>query len=340
MTNTCAGSVVMMIGLMLGSAMLSCPVIAQPDQGPTGTATAGTATAGTATVGPGRLVTPADMARNEKRFREERMKAPLFTAAPPTEQEIQAAKACLGGRDPRALVAKFTRQFAKPQGPPTLTTGTLSWVDNEALRRTFDNRLFYILRFRQYPIAANLPEPFQANNIFSIDGNGKVEMFTNVEQLTRMFQATVHGVTSEDKARNTMLAWLRLGEELVQDGMYAFQPPIVSRGASAELVINGSVTVEPRSGNMGQIDATIRFTPTGDVETVQQTSSLQAGMRPICQSTKLLDADPIVRKMAEQDLLIMGRSAKDYLDEQRAKSTPELQAAIDRIWQRIVKEGR
>ena len=40
--------------------------------------------------------------------------------------------------------------------------------------------------------------------------------------------------------------------------------------------------------------------------------------------------------MAEQDLLIMGRAAKPYLDEQRAKASPALQQAIDRIWQRIL----
>jgi hypothetical protein len=36
----------------------------------------------------------------------------------------------------------------------------------------------------------------------------------------------------------------------------------------------------------------------------------------------------------------MGRAAKYYLDEQRAGATPELQRAIDRIWQRILAEER
>ena len=42
--------------------------------------------------------------------------------------------------------------------------------------------------------------------------------------------------------------------------------------------------------------------------------------------------------MAEQELLFMGRAAKDYLDEQRTKAGPALQKAIDRIWERIVAE--
>ena len=73
---------------------------------------------------------------------------------------------------------------------------------------------------------------------------------------------------------------------------------------------------------------------------VSQTAHLKAGLRPICQATKLLDADPIVRRMAEQDLLILGRTAQEYLAVQRAKASPELQQAIDQIWQRIVDEGR
>ena len=44
--------------------------------------------------------------------------------------------------------------------------------------------------------------------------------------------------------------------------------------------------------------------------------------------------------MAEQDLLVMGRAAKPYLDQVRARVRPKLQQEIDRIWQRIVSEGR
>ena len=63
-------------------------------------------------------------------------------------------------------------------------------------------------------------------------------------------------------------------------------------------------------------------------------------MRPICQATKLLDADPLVRRMAERDLLVMGSVAQDYLIQQRLKATPELQREMDQIWERIVEEGR
>jgi hypothetical protein len=44
--------------------------------------------------------------------------------------------------------------------------------------------------------------------------------------------------------------------------------------------------------------------------------------------------------MAEQDLLILGRAAQEYLAVQRAQASPALQRAIDQLWQRIVEEGR
>jgi hypothetical protein len=63
-------------------------------------------------------------------------------------------------------------------------------------------------------------------------------------------------------------------------------------------------------------------------------------VRPICQATKLLDPDPVVRRMAEDAILVMGRAAEEYLSEQRARATPALRAAIDQIWQRILIEER
>ena len=82
------------------------------------------------------------------------------------------------------------------------------------------------------------------------------------------------------------------------------------------------------------------FGAAGSFVSVLEKGALRPGIRPICQATKLLDSDPIVRRMAEQDLLVMGPAAKPYLDQVRARVRPKLQQAIDRIWQRIVSEGR
>jgi hypothetical protein len=74
--------------------------------------------------------------------------------------------------------------------------------------------------------------------------------------------------------------------------------------------------------------------------TAGQNYKLQAGPRPKCQATKLLDLDPIVRYMTETELLSMGLAAKEYLREQRARAAdPKLARAIDRILQRIEVVG-
>ena len=65
------------------------------------------------------------------------------------------------------------------------------------------------------------------------------------------------------------------------------------------------------------------------------------GPRPICQSSKLLDPDPIIRGMAAQQLLLMGLDAKDYLEDRRAKTESEdLRQAIDSIWEQIQEDAR
>ncbi len=44
--------------------------------------------------------------------------------------------------------------------------------------------------------------------------------------------------------------------------------------------------------------------------------------------------------MAEDAILVMGRAAGEYLDEQRARASPAVREAIDRIWLQILIEDR
>ena len=102
-------------------------------------------------------------------------------------------------------------------------------------------------------------------------------------------------------------------------------------------VVRGKLVVT--EGGKGEINATLTFDGAGKFVKLEQTGKVLPGVRPICQSTKLLDPDPIVRQMAERDILVMGRSAETYLAEQRALAPKELRQAIDRLWKRIVDEG-
>jgi hypothetical protein len=123
-----------------------------------------------------------------------------------------------------------------------------------------------------------------------------------------------------------------------QDGFYTFGDAYVrvTTFADGSLQVSGRVRVT--AGGKGHIRATLDFDSNGCLKEVSEVRRVCPGVRPICQATKLLDPDPLVRRMAEQDILVMGTAAKGYLDEQRAKARPELQKAIDRIWKRIVDE--
>jgi hypothetical protein len=222
--------------------------------------------------------------------------------------------------------------------------GQINSVRDESLTHEFPGYSFYVLRFRQYPVAMAPPEPLRAKNLFVVKPDGSVEHIGNSDTLKNFFRASLAPVRSEDRARSTARAWLQLAQEFYQDGFFRFSISDdaiqVSAMGNGGLEVSGKAVVNPQGGNKGEIAASLTFDPAGVLTNVSESAQVRRGIRPICQATKLLDPDPIVRGMAEQSMLVMGRAAKEYLDEQRAKASPELQRAIDEIWRQIVAEGR
>ncbi|HEY3303698.1 MAG TPA: hypothetical protein VGL70_09215 [Candidatus Binatia bacterium] len=241
------------------------------------------------------------------------------------------------GEMPDAL----TKKLAEFKGAER---GQMTPVKSEALSREFRGYSFYVLRFRQYPVAVAPPDPLKANNLFMVKPDGSVENIVDTEKLKNFFRAALAPVKAEAEARDTAAAWLQLAQELYQDGFFRFSlsEDSIQVGALKDggLEVSGKAVVNPQGGNSGQINVALTFDPAGALTKVSESAQLRRGVRPICQATKLLDPDPIVRGMAEQAILLMGSAAKEYLDEQRAKAGPELQYAIDEIWRRIVAKGR
>ncbi len=124
-----------------------------------------------------------------------------------------------------------------------------------------------------------------------------------------------------------------------QDLFYTFSEPQISNMPREDITsVRGRATVT--AGGRGHIEMLMALGAAGGLVNIYERAALVPGVRPICQATKLLDRDPIVRRMAEQDLLVMGRAAKPYLDQVRSTARPKLQEAIDRVWQRILQDGR
>ncbi len=217
-------------------------------------------------------------------------------------------------------------------------------VEDESLSHALPGCSFYVLRFKQFPVAVLPPEPLKANNLFIVKPDRSVERIADAAMLKKVFQATLAPVQTEAGARDAARAWLRLAEELHQDGFFQFSIPDksirVAKTANGGLQVSGRAVVSPQGGNTGAISASLAFDGAGALAEASESAQIRPGIRPICQATKLLDPNPIVRGMAEQSILVMGKAAKDYLEEQRAKAVPALQHAIDKIWQRIVTEGR
>jgi hypothetical protein len=246
------------------------------------------------------------------------------------------------GQDDKAKADDKQAEAIRKQFPILQQEGVppLVRISDAAVSRTFPAHEFYVLLFRQYPVARLPPAPLQSQNVFAVSKAGAVRHVKDIKGLEAMFAKEAGPVMDEKAASASVAAWLRLTQELKQDGFLKFSVPkdsLMAMKSDAGWAASGKAVVS--DGGKGEIRVETVFSEAGKLTKVVETSNIRAGIRPICQATRLLDADPVVRRMAEKDILVMGQSAKDYLDEQRAKATPELRRAIDQIWQRIVAEG-
>jgi hypothetical protein len=235
--------------------------------------------------------------------------------------------------------AQQVKAFLQKKHAVAAERGQLSPLADADLAKAFPKAAFYVLRFRQYPVAFEVPEGFSSGNLCVLQGE-EVTLVSDDKSLQAFFNASLPAVMSDDDRRVAAKACLRIAQELHNDGFYRFKPLAEEKITAAAREATGVTHVDPQGGNKGQISATLAFDAKGKVAKAETKPALSPGVRPICQSTKLLDADPIVRRMAERDLVVIGSAALDYLLEQRAKASPELQQAIDAVWEQIVVQGR
>jgi hypothetical protein len=238
----------------------------------------------------------------------------------------QAARA-----DDYALVDQWLKDHGGTRY--TITPFTDAYIGN-----TLPGSYFGVY-FQQWPIPIEPPQGLAPSNVFFVVDQ-LVYYVTNPDDLKGYFLDVVQPVQNQDQALDVGRSWLRLSVQFSQDGYFRFSDPVVHARtlATGEIHVGGRDKVA--SGGTGRLKVHMEFDASGALADVVEERTIRAGVRPICQATKLLDADPIVRRMAERDLLVMGRAAKAYLDDQRARATPELRQAIDRVWKRIVAENR
>jgi hypothetical protein len=214
-------------------------------------------------------------------------------------------------------------------------------ITDEPVQRALPGQMVFSVFFRLFPVAIRPPEPLKSQNLFFVGPDGKLTVVSDIKGLEDYCLTAAAPAKDEGAARDVALAWLRLVEEMHQDGFYKFKTideatKVSPEGAGRKVAAKAVVM----AGGNGEINVEVTLDEAGRLVKATEMSTLKPGPRPRCQATKLLDPDPIVRDVCEADLFIMGRAAKDYLDEQRAKAGPELQQAIDRLWERIVKADK
>ena len=216
-------------------------------------------------------------------------------------------------------------------------------ADTPELAKFFPKYQFVAVHFAEWPVPRMPPDPLKARNVFVVLPDGKIENLTQVKDIEALYKRVVEikGTTPPEDALDV---WFRLSQELQQDGYFKFnfdkgKIKVNMQGGNGLFI--GELKVVEEMGNKGSLEATITYdSKSGKVSKVEEKGSVMAGIRPRCQATRLLDPDPVIRAICEQDLLVMGRAIHDYLKEQRAQAGPELQRAIDRVWQRIIEENR
>ena len=214
-------------------------------------------------------------------------------------------------------------------------------VKDDAVAKAIPNHVFLAVHFRQFPVAIAPPAPLKSANLYAVGADGKPTLVGNPEDLNKYLQAARIRAETEDAMKIVFQSWMRLAQEFEQDGYYKFElvkDSVKVKNDQGAKVVTGTVVV--MEGGSGKIEGTSNFDKNGQLATQSIKASITPGPRPRCHATKLLDADPVIRAIVEDDLLFMGRAAKPYLDEQRSRASTELKRAIDRIWQRIERGER
>jgi hypothetical protein len=100
-------------------------------------------------------------------------------------------------------------------------------IAEDSVARALPGQRFYVLRFRQYPVALVPPAPLASNNLFVVTPDSSVEHIADAEALKGFFQRALTPVWTEAAvaAGDALKAWLRLVQEFHQDGFFRFAVP-------------------------------------------------------------------------------------------------------------------
>lgn len=165
-------------------------------------------------------------------------------------------------------------------GIPGAKAGAVAPIDDAAIRSVLPGESFYTVRFMRYPRAQLTPPPLRLENLIRVTPDGSVERIEDVAALTKLLTAKLPPILDEPRAREAVLAYLRLAEEFDQDGHYTFSVP---EGAVAvarqrdRLVASGRAVVT--KGGKGEITAVLTFDAAGKVVSIEPGGHVRPDVR-------------------------------------------------------------
>jgi hypothetical protein len=156
-------------------------------------------------------------------------------------------------------------------------------ITDDAVARAFPAHLIFAVRFPQYPAPVRPPAPLRAQNLFLVDRDGQMEHLFDFKGLEAFFRETLAKVLKEKEAETAARAWLRMSQELMQDGFLTFE--IRGDGVKVAPALSGlrataRAVVKPEAGNKGHLQVMMWFGLTGDLERVQEDQEIVRGKRP------------------------------------------------------------
>ncbi|HXU08025.1 MAG TPA: hypothetical protein VN743_03435 [Blastocatellia bacterium] len=180
-------------------------------------------------------------------------------------------------RDGRELLGRWLKNVNGSQG------GLIISIDDVSVRKALPTKLFYVLQYRQYPVAQALPEPLTYNNLFAVEADGKVEILADIKALETLFRSSLAPVKGKAETATALKAWLRLTQEFNQDGSFEFSIPENAFEIRADrngISASGKDVVVPASGNRGEIRVQLIFDPAGKLTKVTENAQIIPGRRP------------------------------------------------------------
>jgi RNA polymerase sigma factor (sigma-70 family) len=241
-------------------------------------------------------------------------------AAPPTQDEIKKAE--------EALKKEIGADFKSAK-----------LLDAGQILRNFPDWLIFDVRFMyQYGVPLGRIEGSACWAIHKKTGQRTrlgAHGIVSVAELKKFLESNLPEAKDEGAVKDALWACLRITQEAFTDHRWMDIKLDESSIKVAGKTASGKSVVAPP----GQGFLTVSLDQTRKPARIEIDIKIVRPPKPVCQATRLLDPDPVIRKMAEQQLLLMGKYAEEYLQQRRVEAeSPELRAAIDAIWKRIQDE--